>query len=201
MTMQELKPIAITTFNTLVLDTAAQSYFADAFDLWEDSDSLYDGSNNAHKAIIRRYAQPINAEVARIAAVMETGATKHTKATSDESSKGGKTTTATGKTIADENDGEFTQSVRKYPDGYVSAPDVAMLAAETIDSPYTQTRQTDIVSAGSEDITGNKDTSSDTEETDTLARAALLLANSPTLSRLIESLVFCFVAGTTQGGL
>lgn len=208
MTMEQMKPLATTEFNALVSDTAAQQYFADAFDLWTGEDSLYDDSNAAYKAIIRRYAQHINEEVGRIRLAMGTGATKRITATngatSHETGTTGKQSSATINTQRIENDGEFTQTARTYPDGYISPPDGSYISAETIDSPYEQTDTTDTTNTGSEDVTSEKETTNsgnaDTEETDELARAQLL-TYSAQLAKLIEGCVYKFVAGTVTGRL
>lgn len=207
MTMQEMKPTATTFFNTVVTDTDAQQYFADAFDLWSDCDSLYDGSDNGYKAIIRRFAQPINEEVARIRFAMSDGATKRITATSGstshESGTTGKQSNSKQNTSHVENDGEFTQEARTYPTGYIESPDGSYIASQTIDSPYEQTDTTETEVTGSEDTTAEKDTTtagtSDTEEIDELARASLLVY-SARLAALIEGCVFKFVAGTVTGG-
>lgn len=195
MTMNQLKPIAITMFNELVTDAYAQQYFADAFDLWEDSESLYNDTSNAYKAIIRRYAQPINAEVARITAIMGTGYTKRITANNGE--KGSRDIHSIGKIDRTQNDIEFTQTARKYPDGFIAAPDESYIVAQTIDSPYEQTDVSNTIVTDNESST--KNSNADTEEVDTLARAAQLLANSPTISALIESCVFNFVAYKSIG--
>lgn len=207
MTMEQLKPLATTTFNALVTDTDAQQYFADAFDLWQGCESLYDDTNNAYKAIIRRYAQPINEEVGRIRLAMSKDATKRIKAvngsTTTENSKADRTINKTLKANTEQTSGEFTQTARKYPDGYIEAPDAAYIAAETIDSPQTNTSKTNSDGIDTENTTGNKEViiagNGDTEETDELARAQLL-TYSAELAKLIEGCILKFVANTITEG-
>lgn len=206
MTMAEMKPSAITEFNLRVSDAYAQEYFADAWDLWKGSECLYDTTDAAYKAIIRRYAKPISAEVARVSALLDTGATKRITAVnasiSNETGSTGKVSSNTINETTTENDGEFSQTVRTYPDGFINAPDASYIKGQTVDSPYEQITGKETTSAGSEDNTDEKEIASsgnvDTEETDTLARAQLL-AGSQFLSDLIERCVFAFLAGTAQG--
>lgn len=207
MKMEQIKPIATATFNTLVSDTDAQQYFTDAFDLWQGCESLYDDSNNAYKAIIRRYAQPINEEVGRIRLAMSNDATKRIKAVNDSTTtENGSTDRTINKTLkadTNQNNGQLTQTVRKYPNGYVTAPDAAYLAAETIDSPQENSTKFNSVGIDTENVQDSKNViiagSGDTEETDELARAQLL-TYSAELAKLIEGCVYKFVANTITEG-
>lgn len=207
MTMTEFKPIATAAFNELVADTDARQYFADAFDLWEDEPSLYDGTNNGYRAIIRRYAQPINEEVARIRLATSTNPTKRITATngatSHEIGTTGKQSSATITADRTQNDGEFTQESETYPTGYTDAPDKAYLAARTIESPFEQTNHDVTANEATESGDSTKETTSsgnaDTEEMDELARASLLTYTSR-LAKLIEGCVFKFLAGTATRG-
>lgn len=207
MTMQELKPIATAAFNGLVEDADAQQYFADAFDLWGDEPSLYDGSNNGYRAIIRRYAQPINEEVARIRFATSTNPTKRIKAvngaTSHESGTTGKQSSGTITTDRAHNDGEFTTETETYPTGYTDAPDKAYLSARAIESPFEQSDHDVTENTANETADSTKETTSsgnaDTEETDELARASMLTYTSR-LAKLIEGCVFKFLAGTATRG-
>lgn len=206
MTMEQMKPLATAEFNLLVSDAAAQQYFSDAFDLWAGEDCLYDDKNSAYKAIIRRYAQPINEEVGRINLATGTGATKRVTSTnggtSHETGSTGKQSNDTVHTSRVENDGEFIQTARTYPDGYIEPPDGSYLSTQTVDNPYEQTDITDTTNMGNEDVKSEKETTNsgnaETEEIDELARAQLL-TYSAQLAKLIESCVYRFVSRTVAG--
>lgn len=204
MTMNELKPLATEFFNSLIENGEAQAQFADAFDLWDGEPALYDGTTNAYKAVIRRYAQPINEELERISAVNSTW----TKQTSVVGSENGQETINDGHTIDrssnstdTEQNGEQEHTTRAYPIGYTGTVDSAYTVGQDISAAVTNSSTNE--STNNETYTGDSthkrvnDTTHVTEETDMLTRAQLLDKKS-ILSNLIESCVFALLGGRIE---
>lgn len=205
MTMNELKPIATAFFNTLITNASAQEQFADAFDLWDGEPSLYDGTTNAYKAVIRRYAQPINEELERIALVENHPWTRQSTVTGNENGQDTDDDTHTRENnsvdTSENSIGQRENMQYVYPQGYVSQPDTAYLATSATNAASSDS--TNAVGKSNEEYTGNRthkhvaDTTHITEETDVLQKAQLLSKNS-TLSDLIESCVFALLGGRVE---
>ncbi len=203
MTMNDLKPSAVTEFNRHISDEYAREYFANAFDLWGDSPSNYTADDNAYKIVIMRHVHKIRAEIKKAAAVLEVEYTKRIKglntALTAETTESNKHTV--GKINDDRTitDGEFTQTARQYPDGYTGSADAAYMRAQTHDGEYTQTHayETNNVETAAENSEKGAETAqtAETDETDIIASVAQLDAYAPSYA-LIERCVFDFVGDT-----
>ena len=194
MTMNDLKPSAIIEFNKHIADEFAREYFADTFDLWAESESKYDDTDNGYKVIIKRHIGGIQAAIKQADIFLKSEYTKRVSALNNGF------TYATGTKDSAENrtktDGEFTQQARSYPDGYIDAPDAAYIKAETHDSEFTQTDVGAIIESQENDTTSS--TTADTEEADILSLADRLTAYKPAYA-LIEQCVFDLTANDITG--
>lgn len=194
MTMNDLKPSAIIEFNKHIADEFAREYFADTFDLWAESESKYDDTDNGYKVIIKRHISGIQAAIKQADIFLKTEYTKRVSALNNAYiNELGTKDTAENRT---KTDGEFTQQARSYPDGYIDAPDAAYIKAETHDSEFTQTDAGAIIETQERDTTSSN--TADTEEADILSLADRLTAYKPAYA-LIEQCVFSFVAGNITG--
>jgi len=194
MTMNDLKPSAVTEFNKHIADEFAREYFEDTFDLWADSESNYTTDNNGYKVIIKRHISGIQAAIKQASIYLTAEYTKRVSALNNGF------TYATGTKDSAENrtktDGEFTQQARSYPDGYISAPDAAYIKAETHDGEFTQTDAGAIIETQENDTTSSN--TADTEEADILSIADRLTAYKSTYA-LIEQCVFDLIANNITG--
>lgn len=205
MTMSELKPLATDFFNTLIPNANAQAQFADAFDLWSDEPSLYDGTTNAYKAVIRRYAQPINKELERIALVEDHPWTRQSTVTGNENGQDTDDDTHTRENnsvdTSENSIGPRENLQYIYPQAYSGDADESYLASSATDTASSDS--TNAVGKSDEMYTGNRthkyvaDTSRVTEETDVLQKAQLL-STSSTLSDLIESCIFALMGNRVE---
>jgi len=194
MLMNDLKPSAIIEFNKHIADEFAREYFADTFDLWAESESKYDDTDNGYKVIIKRHIGGIQAAIKQADIFLKSEYTKRVSALNNGF------TYATGTKDSAENrtktDGEFTQQARSYPDGYIDAPDAAYIKGETHDSEFTQTDVGAIIETQENDTTSS--TTADTEEADILSLADRLTAYKPAYA-LIEQCVFDLTANNITG--
>lgn len=205
MTMSELKPLAMDFFNTLIPNANAQAQFADAFDLWSDEPSLFDGTTNAYKAVIRRYAQPINEELERIALVENHPWTRQSTVTGNENGQNTDDDTHTRENnsvdMSENSIGQRDNLQYIYPQAYSGDADESYLASSATDTASSDSTKT--IGKSDEMYTGNRthkyvaDTSRVTEETDVLQKVQMLSKNS-TLSDLIESCVFALLGGRVE---
>lgn len=194
MLMSDLKASAILEFNKYILDMFAREYFADTFDLWANSESLYDTTNNGYKVIIKRRISGIETAIKQADIFLRTEYTKRANALNN-----AYINELNDRAIAEnrtKTDGEFTQQVRNYPDGYISAPDAAYIKAETNDSEFTQTDNVANTESATKDTTSSN--TADNEETDLLGLSDRLTAYKPAYA-LIEQCVFELIANTCNG--
>lgn len=206
MKMNEIKSAAVVYFSSNISDVFAIATFSNSFDLWGDSDSLYDTSNDAYKAVIDRFVPAIKNEITHshaIAAEYTSIVTTSNAATRLETNDTEKNTTATNTVHSAHSTDGHTQTQRQYPDGYTQAPDAAYIRAEVVDSPDTDTTDDSTTDTSKDTTTGaiNSQTNnhSDTQTTDNIARANAINQYAPKLSALIEQCVFAFL-GNTFGG-
>ena len=194
MTMNDIKPFAVTEFNLYVTDEFAREYFADSFDLWAESESKYTGDNNGYKVIIKRHINAIHAAIKQADTYLRAEYTKRVSALNNGFIY------ATGTKDSAENrtktDGEFIQSSLQYPDGYIDTPDTAYISAQTKDSEFIQTDTGAIIETQENDTTSSN--TADTEEADILSVADRLTAYKSAFD-VIERCVFALVAGNLTG--
>ncbi len=194
MTMTDLKPHAVTEFNLYVTDEFAREYFADSFDLWEETESKYTPLNNGYKVIIKRHINAIHAAIKQADIYLKAEYTKRVTALNSAIIN-----ELASKDITDINtqtDGEFIQSSLQYPDGYIDTPDTAYISAQTKDGEFVQTDNNVIAEADTRDTTSSG--TADTEEADILSVADRLTAYKSAFD-VIERCVFALVAGTLTG--
>ena len=194
MTINDLKPSAVTEFNKYIADEFAREYFADTFDLWAESESKYSAENNGYKVIIKRNISGIEAAIKQASIFLKTEYTKRVTALNSAiiNETGSKDVTDD----RTQTDGEFIQSQLNYPDGYIDTPDTAYISAQTKDSAYTQTDNNVNTEDSTRDTTSSN--TADTEEADVLSVADKLTAYKSSYS-LIEQCVFDLIANNITG--
>jgi len=196
LTMNLLKPYAVTEFNNYITDEFAREYFEQCFDLWEDSPSKFDAVSAAYKIYIKRHITNIDAAIQRADIILKTNFTKQT------SSNNTAAVTETVQTDAATTDTQQNAQLKKqsivYPDGYIQAPDTAYIKAEEINAAN------EITTTGANTGTAEKDaTSSETgaiNEIDIISKADILKTYNDSFN-IIELCVFNMVDGLETGEL
>ena len=188
MTMSDFKATSAAEFNLYITDDFTREYFLNAFDLWSDCACFYDGSNGAYKAVIKRYAPEINAGIQTAEMLLSTAYTKKTSGLNTNLTQ--EISTVEKSEIRTETDGEFTQTARQYPDGYIAAPDTAYIQGQTHNSEFEQSHT--LTGADNAQKDGQASATAESVEVDIIARANALAAYKP-IYGLVERLVFEFV--------
>ncbi len=194
MLMNELKPLAAAEFNKYITDEFAREYFIDTFDLWAESESKYSAENNGYKVIIKRHISDIEAAIKQAHIFLKTEYTKRISALNN--AYNNELNTKDSAETRTQTDGEFTQTQRQYPTGYIQEPDTAYISAQTIDGEFVQTNNNALIETNERDNTSSN--TADTEEADILSIADKLTAYKSSYS-LIERCVFNFVANDIIG--
>lgn len=201
MTIAEIKPTLTAYFDSKVETPNVQEQFANTLDLWRDMKCMYDTTNNAYKAIIDHFVQPINEEIARIKLAsaeftIQRTTTTHQVQTGERNVDVTGTTDTTNDVQYEQGGSTVTNEI--YPDGYIQAPDEAYVKTRQVDEHAPEkTLTSDKVASASKTAEDNNSNTDGTYIVEELNASELknIIDVTPRLADLIEECAFAFVSG------
>ncbi len=193
MLMSDLKPLAVTEFNLLVIDTFAQEYFLDCFDLWEDETSDFVEGKNGYKVVIKRYSDKINSAIQNAKLLLDTIYTKKTD--TERTATNLENFLSENITEKLQTNSEFTRTARQYPDGYTTA-----------DASYIRGQDINGANTTADDLTENRTDAKNAENTENISINDIDIISKSNLLKaydfafeIIEKCVFELVAKNCEG--